>query len=167
MLLLVLEQMFVHLDNTTREIWAISAKVSQSNNKCSFLNYGKKVKQVENNSPKQIIWKFLQKTQIGDAWVLQLVKCPTSAQVMILQFMGLSSTSNSLLSAQSLLQILCPPLFLPLPHSFSLTQKKKKKKKEGLKKRKEKKAQTGLCLLASVVHTYTNNQVLFVKATKM
>ena len=36
------------------------------------------------------------------AWVVQLVKCPTSAQVMISWFMGSSPTSGSVLRAQSL-----------------------------------------------------------------
>ena len=53
------------------------------------------------------------------AWVAQLVKHLTSAQVMISQFMGSSPESGSLLSGQSLLQILCPPLSLPLPLSCS------------------------------------------------
>ena len=49
--------------------------------------------------------------------VAQSVKCLTLAQVMIPRFMGLSSTSGSLLSAcqrraWSLLQILCLPLSL-------------------------------------------------------
>ena len=37
----------------------------------------------------------------GGAWVAQLVKSLTSAQVMILQFMSSSPASSSLLSAQS------------------------------------------------------------------
>ena len=44
---------------------------------------------------------------------------PTSAQVMISQFRSWSSTSGSLLSAQSPLQIFCPPsLSLPCSHSL-------------------------------------------------
>ena len=50
-------------------------------------------------------------------WVAQSVECPTSAQVMISQFVSSSPTSGCLLSAQSPLQILCPPLSVPLPHS--------------------------------------------------
>ena len=60
------------------------------------------------------------------AWVVWSVKPPTSAQVMISQFVSSSPTSGSLLSAQSLLQILCPPLSLPLPCSHSLPPPKKK-----------------------------------------
>ena len=61
------------------------------------------------------------------AWVAQSVKHPTSAQVMISWFVSSSPASDSLLSAQSLLQILCPPLSLcPSPaHAHgSLSQKK-------------------------------------------
>ena len=54
-------------------------------------------------------------------WVAQLIRRPTSAQVMILRFVGLSPTLGSLLSAQSPLQILCPPLSLFLPCSLSLS----------------------------------------------
>ena len=36
------------------------------------------------------------------AWVAQLVKCPTSAQVMILWFVGSSLASGSVFTAQSL-----------------------------------------------------------------
>ena len=40
--------------------------------------------------------------EIRGAWVTQSVKHPTSAQVMILQFMGSSPTSGSVLTAGSL-----------------------------------------------------------------
>ena len=53
----------------------------------------------------------------------QWAKRRTLAQVMISQFVGLSPTSGSLLSAQSLLQILSPFLSLPLAHSCFLSQK--------------------------------------------
>ena len=59
------------------------------------------------------------------AWVAQSVGCPTLAQVMISWFVGLSPTLSSLLLAQSLLQILCPPLSLPLPCSYSCCLKNK------------------------------------------
>ena len=42
-------------------------------------------------------------------------KCPTSAQIMISQFVSSSPTSGCLLSAQSPLQILCLFLSLPFP----------------------------------------------------
>ena len=50
------------------------------------------------------------------AWVAQLVKRPTSAQVMISRFMSLSPTSGSVLTAQSLAPALDSgsPLSLPL-----------------------------------------------------
>ena len=55
----------------------------------------------------------------GGAWMAQLVKCPTSAQVMISQFVSLSPASGSVLTAQSLepalesVSSLCPsPLVL-------------------------------------------------------
>ena len=57
------------------------------------------------------------------AWVAQLVKHPTSAQAMILQFVSLSPASGSVLRAQSLelLRILCLLLFLHTP-PFSLSK---------------------------------------------
>ena len=59
----------------------------------------------------------------GGARVAQLVKCPTSAQVMIWWFVGLSPTSGSVLTAQSLepALILCLPLSLHLILSWSLS----------------------------------------------
>ena len=48
-------------------------------------------------------------------WVVQLIKHPTSAQVMILQLVSSSPTLGSVLTAQSLeFQILCPSLSAPL-----------------------------------------------------
>ena len=48
------------------------------------------------------------------------VECLPLAQAMISRFVSLSPTSGSLLSVQSLLQILCPPLsaLLPLVHAL-------------------------------------------------
>ena len=65
------------------------------------------------------------------AWVAQLVKYPTSAQVMISQVMGLSPASGSVLTAQSpepasdsvSPSLSAPPLLvLSLGLSFSLSQ---------------------------------------------
>ena len=60
----------------------------------------------------------------------QLVKCPTLAQVMISQFVSLSPTSGSVLSAQSLelrawslLQILSPSLCPSPTHTLFLSLK--------------------------------------------
>ena len=62
------------------------------------------------------IQNFLGK--IRGVWVPQFVKHQTLAQVMISGFVSLSLSWGSLLSAQSLLGILCPgSLSLPLPHS--------------------------------------------------
>ena len=47
------------------------------------------------------------------AGVAQLVKLPTSAQVMISRFMSSSPASGSALMKQSLLQILSPSLSAP------------------------------------------------------
>ena len=60
---------------------------------------------------------------MGSAWVAQSVKRPTSARVMIPQFIGWSPTSGSVLTtgAWSLLQILCLPLSLLLPCSCSVS----------------------------------------------
>ena len=60
---------------------------------------------------------LLKYVQIRGTWVAQSTECPTSAQVMISRFLSSSSTSGSLLSAQSLLRILSPLFSLPLPHS--------------------------------------------------
>ena len=54
-----------------------------------------------------------------DTWVVSSVKHLTSAQVVISLFWKSSPTSDSLLSVQSLFWILCPPLSLLLPYSFS------------------------------------------------
>ena len=61
-------------------------------------------------------------------WVALLVKCPTSAQVMISQFMGSSPVLGSVLTAQSLepaLDSLSPSLSAPPPFMpcLSLSQK--------------------------------------------
>ena len=65
-----------------------------------------------------------------DAWVAQLVERPTSTQVMISQSVGLSPTSGSVPTAQSLkpaLQTSEERLFrlslCPLPSSCSVSQK--------------------------------------------
>ena len=57
------------------------------------------------------------------AWVAQSVKCLTSAQVMISQFVGSSPASGSMLTARSLLGILSPSLSAPpqLVHVCSLS----------------------------------------------
>ena len=55
-------------------------------------------------------------------WVAQSVKWLTSAQVMISQFGSSSPTPGSLLSAQSLLWIISPPLSLLLPCANSLSK---------------------------------------------
>ena len=70
----------------------------------------------------------------GGTWVAQLVKHPTSAQVMILGFVGSSPMLGSVLLAQSLgpaLDSVClslsapPPLALPLSFCLSLSLKNK------------------------------------------
>ena len=68
-------------------------------------------------------------------WVAQSVEPPTLAQVMISQLVSLSPALGCLLSAQSLLWILCLPLSLLLTHSHSFSQKQtniKKQKRTGL-----------------------------------
>ena len=58
------------------------------------------------------------------AWVARLVECPTSAQVMISQFVSSNSTSGSVLTAQSLesaLDPVSPSVSLPLPCSCSVS----------------------------------------------
>ena len=72
------------------------------------------------------------------AWVAQSVERPTSAQVMISQFVGSSPTSGCMLTAQSLepawdsvsLSLsLCPSPTHTLSHSLSLSKINIKKKK--------------------------------------
>ena len=74
------------------------------------------------------VYTYVKTYQIGGAWVAQLVKRPTSAQVMISRFVSSSPMSGSVLTAQSLgpaLDSVSPSLSLPLPgsHSLSLSQK--------------------------------------------
>ena len=70
----------------------------------------------------------------------QSVERPTSAQVMISLFVSSSSTSGSVLTAQSLKpgsDSVSPSLSLPLPclHSVSVSQKQSKAKQNKTKKR--------------------------------
>ena len=62
-------------------------------------------------------------------WVAQSVKRPTSAQVTISRSVSSSPTSGSVLTAQSLelLRIICLPLSLTLPHSYSVSLSLKNK----------------------------------------
>ena len=62
------------------------------------------------------------KTFYGGAWVAQVVKRPTLAQVMISRFMGLSPAWDSMLTAQTLLGILSLPLPLLLEGMLSLSK---------------------------------------------
>ena len=65
------------------------------------------------------------------AWVAQSVKRPTSAQVVISQFMGSSPAWSSVLTAQSLepaSDSVSPPLSAPPPLMLSLSQKTNIKK---------------------------------------
>ena len=72
----------------------------------------------------QMLWflrliLLLLKFNLRGTWVAQSVRCLTSVQVMISQFMGSSPTSGSVLTAQSLeIQILC---FLSLSHLCSVS----------------------------------------------
>ena len=58
----------------------------------------------------------------GGTWVAQSGEQPTLAQVMISQFVSLSPTSSSVLTAWSLLWILCPPLSAPPQLCLSLSK---------------------------------------------
>ena len=77
----------------------------------------------------------------GGAWVAQLVKHPTSAQVMISQFMSSSPTLGSVQTAQSLepaLDSVSPSLCSFPAHarslSLSLSLRNKETQKKKLKK---------------------------------
>ena len=66
-----------------------------------------------------------QKLHLRGAWVAQSVKALTSAQVMILWFMGSSPTSGSVLTAQSLelaSDSVSPSLSASLASSLSLSK---------------------------------------------
>ena len=66
---------------------------------------------------------FNKTQQLGGAWVAQLVKRLTLAQVMISGFLSLSPSSVAVLTAQSLEPASDGgglPLSLPLPHSHSV-----------------------------------------------
>ena len=65
----------------------------------------------------------------------QLFESPTLAQVIISQFMSWSPTFSSLLSTQSLLWVLCPPLSLSLPNLCFPKNKKTFLKSDKKKKR--------------------------------
>ena len=69
---------------------------------------------------------FFLNVYLRGAWVAQLVKRRTSAQVTISRFVGSSPATGSVLTAQSLelLRILCLPLSLFLPHSCSVSLSK-------------------------------------------
>ena len=67
------------------------------------------------------------------AWAAQLVKCPTSAQVMISQFVGSSPMSGSVLIVQSLepaLDSVSPSLSALPPLMLFLSPKNKQLKKK-------------------------------------
>ena len=71
--------------------------------------------------------KMLNKGHVRGAWVAQSVEHPTSAQVMISQFVGPSPASGSVLTAPSLEPAsgsMCPSLSIP-PHSCSVSVSKK------------------------------------------
>ena len=74
-------------------------------------------------------WQILLniKNEYRGTWVTLLVGRSTSAQLIILWFMGSSPMLGCLLSAQSLLQIPCPPLSAPPPfvHTCALSLKNK------------------------------------------
>ena len=86
-------------------------------------------------SPKSVLLK----SNLRGAWVAPLVKHPTSAQVMISWFVGLSPASGSVLTARSLQPAsdsVCVSLSAPRAHSLSLSLKNTqtlKKMKSNLK----------------------------------
>ena len=84
-----------------------------------FLIYNKKRSELKNKQTNQ------QKTLWG-SWVAQSVKHQTLAQVMISQLMSSSPTAGPVLTAQSLLWILC--LLLSLPSKIKNKMLKKTQK---------------------------------------
>ena len=82
---------------------------------------------------------LLEIKEVGTTWMTQLVKHPTSTQIMILQSVSSSPTSGSVLTAQNLepaLNSVSPSLSSLSPHSCSVslclskTNKLKKKIKQ-------------------------------------
>ena len=78
------------------------------------------------------------KVKVWGVWVAQSVEHPTSAQVMISQFVSSSPASGSVLMAQSLEPAsdsvspslsLCPPVCLPKINKHYIKIKKKKKRR--------------------------------------
>ena len=90
------------------------------------------------------------------AWVPQWVERPRSAQVTTSRFASLSPMSRSLLSAQSLLHILCRPFSLPLPRSFifSLSLSKRNKNIENKLKNK---------IFDILIHTRNNGKIIVIE----
>ena len=72
----------------------------------------------------------MKRDNIWGTCVAQLVERLTLVQAMVSQFVSSGPTLGSLLLAWSPLQILCPPLYLPLPHSRSSLSKINILKKE-------------------------------------
>ena len=66
-------------------------------------------------------WRDNFKKMFEGTRVAQSVELPTSAQVTILAFVSSRPVSGSVLSAQSVTQLLCPPLSLPLPNLCALS----------------------------------------------
>ena len=76
--------------------------------------------------PDSFVWYL--KVKSGGAWLAQLVKCPTSARVMISRFLGSSPTSGSVLTAQSLepaSDSVSPSLSAPPPLTLCLSLSQK------------------------------------------
>ena len=63
---------------------------------------------------------FIEIKYSRSTWVAQSVERPTSAQVMICWLTSSSPASGSVLTARSLLWVLCLPLSLLLSHSHSV-----------------------------------------------
>ena len=78
-------------------------------------------KHIETCSTPLIIRETQIKTTVRGAWVAQLVKHLTAAQVMVPWFVSSSPVLGSLLSAQSLVQILCSSLALLLTRAHPLS----------------------------------------------
>ena len=68
-------------------------------------------------------WERYKKGNYWGAWAAQLVERPTLARVMSSWFVSLNPILGSMLLVQSLFQILCPLLSLPLPRVYCLKNK--------------------------------------------
>ena len=100
-------QLGSHRNNSSRRKLCLGS--GRGGEKCSNSIYTLKVEPT--GFPNRLMWDVMKNAVAWGTWVAQLVKCPTSAQVMVSQFIGSSPVSGSVLTAQSLEPALTPLMF--------------------------------------------------------